>query len=131
MHSTTNPDNFAEGMGNVANNWNQDRRAMKEGHWTGFTKSVPWEDFIIEESMGPIVDRTNEHLGASDTVIIRARRVLLDWVRDHQSGKPLEILSSAIEWSKIRALSIRWKGRPWQEIDSFSPPEQLPIENMA
>jgi hypothetical protein len=76
-------------------------------------------------------DRTKEHLGSSDAVIIRARRILLDWVRDHQKGKPLEILSGKVEWSKIRALSIRWKGKRWQEIDSFSPPEQLPIEHMT
>ena len=34
------------------------------------------QDIAVQESMGPIVDRTQEHLGTSDAAIIAARRVL-------------------------------------------------------
>jgi hypothetical protein len=35
------------------------------------------QDQAITESMGAIIDRTNEHLGTSDAMIIRTRRRLL------------------------------------------------------
>ena len=34
--------------------------------------------------MGPIADRTIEHLGVSDTAIIKLRRLLLQTVNDHE-----------------------------------------------
>ena len=37
--------------------------------------------------MGPVVNRTVEHLGASDAFIIQVRRFLLRAVKDFQAGK--------------------------------------------
>ena len=34
--------------------------------------------------MGPIADRSIEHLGVSDTAIIKLRRLLLDTMKDHE-----------------------------------------------
>src|SRR5262249_38691309 len=39
------------------------------------------EDHGITESMGPIYDRTQEHLGTSDVMVIRVRRRLLAAVK--------------------------------------------------
>ena len=39
--------------------------------------SVSLEDHAVTESMGPIYDRTSEHLGSSDAMIIRTRRRLM------------------------------------------------------
>lgn len=39
------------------------------------------------ESMGTIVDRENEHLGASDIAVIGARRILMKLARDLENGK--------------------------------------------
>jgi phenylpropionate dioxygenase-like ring-hydroxylating dioxygenase large terminal subunit len=44
---------------------------------------VNLQDQAITESMGPIYDRSTEHLGTSDTMIIRVRRRLLNAVRAH------------------------------------------------
>lgn len=43
--------------------------------------SNPLQDRAVEESMGPIADRSNEHLGPSDAMIIRVRRRLLEAAR--------------------------------------------------
>jgi hypothetical protein len=40
--------------------------------------SNPLQDAAMQESMGAIVDRTREHLGPSDTVIIRVRKRLIE-----------------------------------------------------
>jgi phthalate 4,5-dioxygenase oxygenase subunit len=50
---------------------------MANGHFSGFTGNLIQEDTVTQVSMGPIVDRTREHLSSSDVAIIHARRVLL------------------------------------------------------
>ena len=65
----------------------QDRAAMRQGNWSGI-EGVNSQDFAVVESMGPIVDRTREHLGVSDMAVIRMRRRMLDAVRAHQAGGP-------------------------------------------
>jgi hypothetical protein len=49
------------------------------------------QDQAIQESQGPIVDRTGEHLGTSDSAILRVRRRLLNAaraLRDHGTPPP-------------------------------------------
>jgi phenylpropionate dioxygenase-like ring-hydroxylating dioxygenase large terminal subunit len=54
-----------------------DREQQRRGEsYTGID-GVIIEDVMVTESMGPIYDRTNEHLGVSDTTTIRMRRCLL------------------------------------------------------
>jgi hypothetical protein len=55
----------------------QRQRAMES--YTGIPARSPFaEDQAVTESMGPVLDRTIEHLGVSDTMIIRVRRRLLE-----------------------------------------------------
>jgi phenylpropionate dioxygenase-like ring-hydroxylating dioxygenase large terminal subunit len=51
----------------------------KQRSGTSYTgiPSVSLEDHAVTESMGPIYDRTSEHLGSSDAMIIRSRRRLM------------------------------------------------------
>ena len=49
-------------------------------------EGIHTQDHAIQESMGPVVDRSREHLGPADKAIIAARRVLLDAVRTVQAG---------------------------------------------
>jgi hypothetical protein len=44
------------------------------------------QDQAIQESMGPMVDRTRERLGTSDAAIISMRKLLLQEVRALQQG---------------------------------------------
>jgi phthalate 4,5-dioxygenase oxygenase subunit len=71
---------------NRDNNWRQDRAAMSDG--TSFTgiQVIRNQDTAVQESMGPLYDRTKEHLGVSDTAIIRMRRRMLDAVRAFQDN---------------------------------------------
>jgi len=68
-----------------ANKHRQDRAAMKNGSWTGI-EGVNSQDFAVVESMGPIYDRTREHLGATDVAIIRFRRWLMQAAQALASG---------------------------------------------
>ena len=50
-----------------------DREAQKTKSFTGIA-GIHQQDQAITESMGPIYDRTQEHLGTSDAMVIRTRR---------------------------------------------------------
>ncbi len=45
------------------------------------------QDCAIQESMGPVADRTIEHLGTSDIAIIQIRKMLLETLRAHDRGE--------------------------------------------
>jgi phthalate 4,5-dioxygenase len=121
--TSDNADDYAEDRGSVANIWHQDRSAMKAGHWSGVMRNFTYEDFIIEESMGPIADRTREYLGTSDAVIVRARRMFFDALRGHAEGKLPFGLDREVDYARIRALAITFpRGTNWLEIDPFNPP---------
>jgi len=68
-------------------NWGQDREAMKNGHFTGFTQMLGTEDFAVIQSMGPIQDRTREYLGAGDGAVLAVRRCMMNSVREFMGGK--------------------------------------------
>ena len=57
-----------------------DRKAQKTVSFTGIG-SIHLQDQAVTESMGPVYDRTREHLGTSDAMVIRTRKRLLDAAR--------------------------------------------------
>lgn len=71
---------------NKDNDYMLDRDAQRAGNSTGIP-GVNNQDRAIVESMGPIVDRENEHLGTSDTAVIQARKQLIQLAKDLQDGK--------------------------------------------
>ena len=71
---------------NKDNDYLIDRELQASGKsYTGIT-GLGTQDNAIQESMGPLADRTKEHLGASDTAVIAIRRFLLQTLRDHVDG---------------------------------------------
>ena len=118
------PDYFNSNMGGPENLWNQDRAAMKAGHWSGIIGGGnPYEDFAVQESMGPIVDRSTEFLGTCDAVIVHARRMLLAGLkRFEQTGAP-PFAGPDVDFAHIRAIAFAYpEDRDWREIDAFNPP---------
>jgi phthalate 4,5-dioxygenase oxygenase subunit len=53
-----------------------DRAAQKRGEMFSGIRGIAQQDASLQESMGPIVDRTKERLVATDTGIIKARKKL-------------------------------------------------------
>ena len=74
---------------NKTNDYLIDRALQASGKsYTGL-KGFGTQDCAIQESMGPIADRSLEHLLASDAAIVKIRRLLLQLLKDHEAGKPL------------------------------------------
>lgn len=69
-----------------ANIWLQDRDEMRHGDRLSGLPGIAVEDMAIVEGMGPVYDRSREHLGASDVAVIRLRRLLLGAVQAVRSG---------------------------------------------
>ena len=112
--------------GSKANRWLQDRRAMKDGDWTGIP-GFQNQDIAAQESMGNVVDRTREHLGMSDIAVIRMRRRMLENVAMHERGETPIGLQPGVPFGRIaseqRVIPIE---TPWQvvgagAIDRVSP----------
>ena len=72
-------------IANSSNDWQIDRTMQKNINFTGIT-GTNTQDFALQVTMGPVYDRTKEHLGSADTAIIAARRLLLKAVADVQAG---------------------------------------------
>jgi hypothetical protein len=62
------------------------------------------QDASLQESMGPIQDRTREHLCPTDLGIVRARRMLLKAAEDNRLGRPLPGLDPSAQ--HVRSCSI-------------------------
>jgi nitrite reductase/ring-hydroxylating ferredoxin subunit len=71
---------------NASNDYGIDRQQQKTFSFTGIN-GVNTQDVALQEGMGPIVDRTKEHLGTTDRAIIALRQLLLEATRAVESGE--------------------------------------------
>jgi hypothetical protein len=72
---------------NMSNDYGIDRQRQKTFSFTGI-EGVNTQDVALQEGMGPIVDRTKEHLGTTDRAIIALRQLLLEATRVVEAGEP-------------------------------------------
>jgi phthalate 4,5-dioxygenase oxygenase subunit len=73
---------------NMSNDYGIDRQQQKTFSFTGIN-GVNTQDVALQEGMGPIVDRSKEHLGTTDRAIIALRQLLLEASRAVESGDPV------------------------------------------
>jgi phthalate 4,5-dioxygenase oxygenase subunit len=71
----------------LENNYLQSRDAMKLGDYTGI-KGIPNQDIAMWETMGPIVDRSKERLGASDFAVVEFRKMMVEAAQRVRDGGP-------------------------------------------
>jgi phthalate 4,5-dioxygenase oxygenase subunit len=101
----------------------QRRDAMDE-NWTGF-RGIAVEDAVINASMGPIYDRSTEHLIASDIAVVSFRRRLFDSVdRMEAGGDPV---GSALDMSLVSSIDAPAPDGHWRDlIPSHRVPDMAP-----
>jgi phthalate 4,5-dioxygenase len=63
-----------------------DRQLQKTKSYTGII-GVSEQDAAVQDSQGPIADRTREHLGPTDLGILRFRKLVMDCARELARGK--------------------------------------------
>ena len=78
-------------MRNKDNDYMLDRHMQRTHNYTGLPGNRA-QDQAVTESMGEIVNRPNEHLGAADTAIIVMRRLLMRMARAVEAGIEPELV---------------------------------------
>ena len=101
---------------NADNDYLIDREKQRTENYTGMAGNRV-EDSMVTESMGPIYDRSQEHLGTTDRAVIFWRRQLIRWARDLENGIEPPMLKDA----------FLFRARPIDIITDE--PEMLPIWN--
>jgi phthalate 4,5-dioxygenase len=71
---------------NRTNDYLLNREVQRTSRFFG-VPGISAQDAAVQESMGAIANRSIEHLGSSDSAVIRVRRLWLQAVRDHQNGQ--------------------------------------------
>ncbi len=96
----------------------QDRQAMKAGNFTGII-GFPNQDIAMWVTMGPIADRTQERLGASDVAIVEFRKQMLEAVEAFRRGEPaINTGESAIAPEVCAFQAIVPKATDWRAFDA-------------
>jgi phthalate 4,5-dioxygenase oxygenase subunit len=99
---------------NEDNNFWQDRQAMKAGNFTGIT-GFPNQDVAMWLTMGPIADRTEERLGASDLAIVEFRKQMVEAARQVADGGAaigtgeLAIPKSVCAYQAVVPKTVDWR----------------------
>lgn len=88
VHAELIPGTFRPVL-NKDNDYMIDRELQRSGRsYTGI-RGLGMQDQAVQESMGPICDRTRERVGSADLAVIHVRRLLLGQARKMQRGEPL------------------------------------------
>jgi phthalate 4,5-dioxygenase oxygenase subunit len=101
----------------AANNYAQDRDAMRAGHFVGIP-GIPNQDIPMWESMGPIADRTSERLGASDIAVVEFRRLMVDAVKQFIAGAtPIGLSEPRAPHATLKSYqAVLSKAENWREF---------------
>ena len=75
VHSDNIPGTYRP-TANKDNDYLMDREAQRRGEYFSGIKGIAIQDSSLQESMGPIVDRSKERLVSADSGIIKARQKL-------------------------------------------------------
>ncbi len=115
IHTEVDPRSFVP-LRNRENDYLIDRVLQRSGRsYTGI-RGVREEDLAVQESMGPICDRTREHLGSADLGVIALRRRLLDAVYALRSRGEVPYEATHPETYSVRSAALTLPREiPWQE----------------
>lgn len=91
-------------VANKGNDYLIDREGQKTGRYFSGVKGIAMQDASLQESMGPIVDRTKERLVSTDLAIVQARRRLIQAATDLPDGETAPGLST--ESQHVRSASF-------------------------
>ena len=101
-------------VANKDNDYLMDRKAQKEGKTFSGIEGFAMQDASVQESMGPIQDRTKENLVPTDQGIIMARRRLVAAANGLGKGEQPPGLDPAHQ--RVRSASVILpKGVPFAE----------------
>jgi phthalate 4,5-dioxygenase oxygenase subunit len=101
----------------LANNYLQDRQAMRLGNFTG-VPGIPNQDIVMWETIGAIADRSDEILGASDLAIVEFRRQMVEAAQSFaKTGKAIGAHENRVPHGKLHSFEgVVQKGYDWRTL---------------
>jgi hypothetical protein len=111
---------------NKENDYGFDPHEQEHKTYTGMGEDINVHDQWAVESMGPIQDRTNEHLGKSDKAITAYRRQLVKAIKDVEAGaRPIMVLDAAAAKEIRGPIAIDGMSQgPWQQYPAQADAER-------
>jgi phenylpropionate dioxygenase-like ring-hydroxylating dioxygenase large terminal subunit len=104
------------------NDYGQNRDVQRTETYSGVTDFVS-QDFMVTESMGPIYDRSQEHLGTTDRAVIKMRQILLRAARGLAEGKEPPAVAGDLDYRSIRgAEKILEPDEDWRVLGTNDDP---------
>ena len=97
---------------NLRNDYLIDRKLQKDLSYTGIV-GVSEQDSAIQDSQGPVQDRTREHLGPTDLGIVEFRKLMTGAARALQRGEPPRAASAS---QRYAVRSGGWISSPDKEL---------------
>ena len=114
---------------NAKNDYRIDREVQRTASYTGID-GIHLQDQAITESMGTLFDRTIEHLGSSDAMVIRTRKRLIHAaIALHDHGVVLSGADAPAEYRRRSGGAILPRSADWLEATAElrnAPHRQLP-----
>jgi hypothetical protein len=86
---------------NRTNNYGYDPGEQRTATYTGMGDDINVHDAWAVESAGPIQDRTQEHLGASDKAIIANRKMLIRSIEGLARGEAPPMLAKSADARRL------------------------------
>ena len=104
VHAELIPDGSYRPVANMDNDYLMDREAQRQKVFYSGIKGIAIQDASLQESMGPIADRSKENLVSTDNAIIMARMRLRKAARGLEKGN--EPAGIAPETHQVRSASF-------------------------
>ncbi len=108
--------------------WLIDREVQKSKTYSGI-EGINTQDHAVQESMGPIVDRTREHLGTTDKAVIMTRRILLSVLKGLE--RDIDPPGLGKSYYQVRAIErfvdrdTAWRDMQKEFVESRVPSDQM------
>jgi len=112
------------------NNYGQDRALMNTGKSFTGIRGIPNQDIAMWETMGPIADRSEDRLGASDLAIVQFRRQMVQAAKTiDEGGAAIGTTEPRITQSRLQSFEgIVPKNTEWRDIGRA--PEEAPRKKL-
>ena len=104
VHTEVIPDGSYRPIVNRTNEYKLDRDKQRLKSSTGID-GIGMQDTAVQESMGWIVDRTQENLGSGDAAIVGFRKALLRMASGLEQGVDLAAPKNP-EWYRVRSAAV-------------------------
>ena len=128
IHNQYVPGTFIP-LANASNDYLMDRALQKSGERYSGIEGIAMQDASLQESMGPIQDRTLENLCPTDRGIVMMRRMLLRAAKANREGGRLPGLDPAEQ--RVRSCAIELaRDQPFKDHAKhglFAPLDTAPV----